>query len=183
MNEQLNHSSFVDPPVLLRKTYVGIDNGFSGAVVTLFWDGRIGYWPVHVIDLGKDKYLDVEKNRDAIRDIVQANGGSKERVVVVCEHCNPNPIFGSKNNHTNGRNSEFWRVLLSLEEIPFLSVYPQVWQKSIFRGLHGTKTKAMARLVRQQRFPHLDLSCFNREQAEAIDDALCIALWGREANK
>jgi hypothetical protein len=102
---------------------------------------------------------------------------------VVYEQSQINPYFGHKSNHTNGKNGEFWRVLLSTEKIPFSWVNPKQWQKDMFRAIRGRDTKVMADLVRKQRFPNLDCTGFDKTELEGVNDALCIALWAREHNK
>lgn len=168
-------------PSLRNGTFIGIDNGFSGAVAAILSNGTALFEPVHVVDLGKERLLDLEANRALLRRFVIQAGGNPANLLAVCEQCQPNPKFGAHNNFTNGKNGEFWRILLSLEQIPFRVVNPQQWQKALFRGVRGTDTKVMADLVRRQRFPGLSLEGFNRKQREGITDALCIALCARDA--
>lgn len=162
------------------KVCIGIDNGFSGAVACLHPGGNVLASPVAVIDLGKERLLDLDQNRALLRQFIAAAAVPAQSILAVYEQCQPNPKFGSCNNFTNGKNGEFWRLLLSLEGIPFRCVNPQQWQKWIFRGIRGDDTKAMAALVCQQRFPRLRLEGYNRKQREGIQDATCIALWASE---
>lgn len=164
----------------IYKAFIGIDNGFSGAIACLLPDGNIVSRPVGVKDLGNERLLDEEVNPAILREMLTEARVERKNVLAVYEQCQPNPIFGARNNFTNGKNGEFWRMLLSFEHIPFRCVNPQQWQRWIFRGIRGKDTKAMANLVRRQRFPTLDIEGFNKPQLEGINDAVCIALWASE---
>ena len=47
-----------------RKAFIGIDNGFTGGIACLLPDGNVLTRPVSVIDLGKERLLDLDRNRD-----------------------------------------------------------------------------------------------------------------------
>lgn len=110
------------------------------------------------------------------------NYGFRHTILAVCEQCLPNPKFGHKNNYTNGKNGEFWRMLFAWEEIDCRTVYPQQWQKHLFRHLAGVNvgTKELAAEVVSKRLPDALVKGYSQEQTEGINDALCIALWGWE---
>jgi hypothetical protein len=174
-------NSFTEsPPLSGQKAFIGIDNGFTGAIACLRPDGNIVCHPVAVTDLGKERLLDRDANRNLLHQMFAFAGVQPQNILVVYEQCQPNPLFGSKNNFTNGKNGEFWRLLLSFEEVPFRWVNPQQWQRWIFRGIRGKKTKPMADLVRRQRFPSLDLDGYNATQMEGVNDAICLALFASE---
>jgi hypothetical protein len=162
------------------RAYIGIDNGFTGAIACLRPDGNVICTPVAVTDLGKERLLGLDENRQILRDMIASSGVRRQNLLVVYEQCQPNPLFGARNNFTNGKNGEFWRLLLSMEEIPFRWVNPRQWQHWVFRGIRGKKTKVMADLVRRQRFPALSLAGYNGDQMEGLNDAICIALWASE---
>jgi len=166
-----------------RFAYLGIDNGFTGAVSCLLPDNRVFARPVKFIDLGKEKLLDIEENRLMLREMIAAAGTTKDKVLVVYEQAQVMQKAGARNNFTNGKNGEFWRVLLTLEQIPFMWVNPKDWQKQMFRGVRGDDTKVMAALVRRQLFPEFDGSGHNRSQMEGINDAILIAACARENRK
>ena len=165
------------------KLYIGIDNGYTGAIAGLLPNGKVSCHPVRVTDLGRERFLDVESNLGLLQAIITGAGVTKDNLLVVYEQSQINPYFGHKSNHTNGKNGEFWRVLLSTEKIPFAWVNPKQWQKDMFRAIRGRDTKVMADLVRKQRFPSLDCAGLNKTELEGVNDALCIALWAREHNQ
>jgi hypothetical protein len=165
------------------KLYIGIDGGYTGAMAALCPDGTVLHHPAIVQDLGKDKCLDVRANREILRGMITSSRVTDSDVLVAFELSTKNPAFRASNNYTNGKNGEFWRVLLTLEELPFVWVHPQVWQGHVFRGLHGDDTKAKAALTVQQRFPRLSYGDYKVEEIRGTNDAICIALWSRETKK
>lgn len=123
--------------------------------------------------------LDIHGNLEFLRRAAAAVGGP-DQMVVVCEEPTKNPLFGAPGNFANGRNGEFWRVQLTLAGYAFSWVLARSWQRDIFRGIHGSDTKEMARLFIAQRYPSVPLDTINNaEKREAIRDAMCLALWGR----
>jgi hypothetical protein len=166
-----------------RRAYIGIDNGFTGAIACLLPDNRALCRPVEYIDLGTRKRLEIQANISILHEMMEAAGSTTEDVLVIYEQGQIAPKFGARNNFIAGQTDEFWRVVLTLEKIPFMVVNPKVWQSHVFQGVRGEKSKAKASLVRRQRFPKLDCSDYNAQQVEGINDALLIALWGRETNR
>jgi hypothetical protein len=169
------------PAIEATVAYLGIDNGTSGAIACITPDGEAVCEPVAVQDLGKEKLMDIEGNLALLQRMIASL--PLRQVLVVFEQAQITPRFGYKNNYTNGRNNEFWRVLLTMAKIPFTWVNPQVWQRAVFNGIRGDDTKEMADLVRRQRFPSLDLNGYTRIQVGGINDAICIALWARQRLK
>lgn len=159
--------------------YLGIDNGLTGAMAFLSPDDHLICHPVLCRDLGKERLLDVSGNQALVRSFLERIPGLG-KILIVYEQSPITPVFGVKNNYVNGRNNEFWRVLLTLEKIPFAWVNPRSWQKDIFRGIRGKDTKQMARLVVEQRFPQFRCPGLNKSQVEGVNDAICIALWSRQ---
>lgn len=155
--------------------HIGIDGGVTGAIACHYEDGQLVLHPVSFRNLGGERILDIPANLAFIRKAVS----TATDVLVAYEQMTKQPLFGANGNFANGRNNEFWRVLLSMESLPFLAVRPQVWQREIFAGMSGRDTKAKARLVVDQRFPHLDLRDFTKSQAGGVIDALCISEWVR----
>ena len=146
-------------------------------------NGEVIVRAIPVDDLGKGRLLGISQTVEMLHEILTISGVPKALTLVVFEQSPITPLFGAKNNFINGQNNEFWRVLLTLTGFPFCWVNPKVWQKHVFQGIRGSNTKAMAELVRKQRFPNLDLKGFNASQREGINDALCIGLWARENRK
>lgn len=165
---------------LSRLAWIGIDNGRTGAIARIAVDGGVLCEPVITQDLGRETLLDVDGNLALLRHMIAASGAKPEQVIVVFEQAQITPKFGYKNNYTNGRNNEFWRVLLTIARIPFAWVNPRKWQNYVFADIRGDDTKEMAEVVRRQRFPTLDVSQYTKIQLGGINDAVCIALWAQQ---
>jgi hypothetical protein len=165
------------------RVYIGIDNGFTGAVVRLNEPNEILCRPVPVTDLGQYRILDVAGVEALMHEMITKAGAPLNNMIVVFEQSPITPLFGARNNFVNGQNNEFWRVLLTLKKIPFTWTNPKMWQEHIFAGIRGNDTKAKAAIVCQQRFPHFQTIGYSRDEIKGIYDALCIALWARETNK
>lgn len=162
------------------KTYIGIDGGVTGAMAAVDLNDSWTFFPVSVIDCGKDRKLDVFKNLAFIDAAVELAGGP-ENVMVVYERAKKNKLFGSKGNFLNGQNEEFWRVNLTRSRLAFCAVDPNTWQHDLLVGtVIGDDTKAMAKVYLDQRYPIVRLEAqYNRARQEAIRDAMCVALWAR----
>jgi hypothetical protein len=165
---------------ICRKLYIGADNGTSAGIAGITPKGDIVCAPVLFQDLGKEKLLDIPGILALLEQMMASAGVTAQQTMVVFEQAQITPQFGYKNNYTNGRNNEFWRVLLTMAKIPFAWVNPRVWQKAVFVGIRGDDTKEMADLVRRQQFPNLDLSGYTQIQAGGINDAVCIALYAKQ---
>jgi len=171
------------PAAAANKACIGIDNGTSGAIACITPAGDVICGPVIFQDLGKEKLMDIDGNLALLRRMIAATGLPTRQIMAVFEQAQITPKFGYKNCYTNGRNNEFWRVVLSMAQIPFKWANPREWQKPVFAGIRGDDTKEMADLVRRQQFPNLDLSGYTQIQTGGINDAVCIALWVRQTFK
>ena len=161
------------------KVYVGIDNGLTGAVASMFPDGHWHFWPVAVEDSGKQRLLNIAAACDCL-DHLAAQAGGKDNLVVGCELPPVNPRFGAKSNFTCGRCGEFWRVVLTMLGIPFAFVRAQTWQKDVFQGIPDGDSKVVAARFVEQRFPGaLNGQRLNKVQRAGVVDAMCIAAWSR----
>jgi hypothetical protein len=161
-------------------SYLTIDNGITGAMSFLAPDDELICCPVPYRDLKKERLLDVVGNLALVRSMVEKAKAMNGKILAIFEQSPITPLFGAKNNYVNGRNNEFWRVLLTMEKVPFTWVNPRRWQKDVFRGIRGRDTKEMARLVVEQRFPTFRCNDLNKSQTEGVMDAICIAIWARE---
>jgi hypothetical protein len=159
--------------------YIAIDNGFTGAVAALLPNNQPVFHPVCVDDFGKDRYLNIRANLENLERILEQAKCSKERSLVLVEKFQPNPKFGT-NNFVNGRNEEFWRMLLTEHRFPFKWVFAKSWQAHLFAGVRGKNTALKARMILEQRFPTLSLKNFTVPQREGISDAILISLWASE---
>jgi hypothetical protein len=172
--DKLDHSKIMQPT-----TYVGIDGGSSGKAVSTV---DFLNWDVHdlgTVWLGGHRLLSVETNLEILNTVAFKAGGL-QNVFVAYEQSRKNPRFGTKNNFVNGRNEEFWRVVLSISKVRFVSVDPKTWQSVCLKDITLSDTKERAREYLRRRCPSTDwLDAYNKAPREAIQDAMCIALWCR----
>ncbi len=159
------------------RVYVGIDGGSSGAVAAV---DETGAWQVALVAAVQERghwLLSVDQNLEFLR-LAVAKAGGLDNVLVAYEQSRKNPMFGSKNNFVNGRNEEFWRVLLTVKGFRHCSVDPKTWQSVCLKGINSTDTKVRAREYIRRMCPETTwLDCYNKAPREAIVDAMCIALW------
>jgi hypothetical protein len=165
---------------LAPSVYIGIDNGFTGAVAALV-PGKVPiYFPAAFDNAGKDKDLNIDANLNTLNQILDYAECGKGNVLAAVERCHANPKFGARNNLLNGKNNEFWRVLLGSHGFSFRWVNSKMWQKHVFAGMCGTNTTALASSALRQLFPSVSLSRYTVPQREGITDALLIALWAAQ---
>lgn len=167
------------PPAssLPPRTYLGIDNGLTGAVSALFPDDTWHLWPVAVEATGRGKQINIAEAKATLESISVRAGGI-QNLVATCELAPVHPRFSAKSNHTCGRCGEFWRVLLTLLRIPFEHVKAQVWQKEVFNGVSNGDPKQVAADFVRNRFPGVvESHSFTKPQRQGVVDAMCIAAW------
>ncbi len=161
-------------------TFGGVDIGSSGAMA--FVDAR-GKWTVQLVfveTVGRHRLMSIRGNLEFLNTVAAVAGGP-QNLVIAYERARKNPRFGYINNYTNGRNEEFWRVLLEVQNYKHRSVDPKTWQSACIKNLKGANTKSRAREYIRQRCPGTEwLDELNQAPRQAITDAMCIALWGKD---
>ena len=138
--------------------YFGIDPGKSGSVSAIWddgtpWDGRC----CPLDGTGKD-VADWFHQFDL------------HRAKAVLEHVHSSPQMGVKSAFTFGQSFGHLLGLLDANEVPYLLVRPQKWQKdmSCMSGGDKNRTKAEA----QRRWPFVKITHRNA-------DSLLLAEWAR----
>lgn len=137
---------------------LGIDPGKQGAATIMGKDGQI----LDVIEYAKNTQCDiVEAFRNSIMD---------ETTKAYIEKVASSPQMGVKSAFSFGENYGFWIGVLTSFKIPYETVAPQRWQKSLGCLSKGNKnvTKAKA----QQLHPEYKIT-------QAIADSILIAEYGR----
>jgi len=160
-------------------TYIGIDGGSSGAMAALYPDLT---WEAHPVLFTRieETFLSVLGNLRLIEAIAKRAGGI-DKIQIVYERCRKNTGFGTRNNFVNGRNDEFWRVLLEAKGLPCAPVFPRTWQDPCLGRGGDVDTKVRALSFVQSRCSDLAwLDKFNKIQRGGIVDAMCIALWAKD---
>lgn len=153
--------------------------GSSGAWAKLGADGQ---WEARVVSwdpVDGHRLMNVEKNL-ADLDTLIAKAGGPDKLIVAYEKSRKNRRYGVVNNFTNGRNEEFWRVLLAMRKIRAIPVDPKTWQAYCFKGIPGREPKPRAREFIRRHCPGTEwLEDINKAPRLGIVDAMCIALWAK----
>lgn len=172
----------------MLRTYVGIDNGISGAMAAMVPDSSVaGGWRVMTTRTPTLKVGDVE-----LVDIMAAKRwlvsvGPLENMHVIMEAGQKQPVFGIKGNFSTGFSYGAFFSFLRLMGVAASIINPKNWQNDMFRGLSArmkTDTKACSIEMCRRLFPRVSLIATERctKDHDGIADALCMAEWGRRNN-
>lgn len=160
----------------VRKVWVGIDPGLSGAVGAVYNNRMAEAWATPSIDVklgkGKKKHPDLAGMADLLRPFLKLQRQGWE-VLVTLEESSPNPQDGKVGHHKVGIGYGIWLGILTALRLPYHTVRPSEWRPQMV----GAKTdKNMSRKVCQQLFPRLKLPLVkDADKAEAV----MLAEWGR----
>lgn len=160
----------------VRKVWVGIDPGLSGAVGAVYSTRVAEAWPTPAINVKKGKAVkkhpDLAGMADLLRPFLRLQRQGWE-VLVTLEESSPNPQDGKIGHHKVGIGYGIWLGILSALRLPYHTVRPSEWRPQMV----GAKTdKNMSRKVCQQLFPRLKLPLVkDSDKAEAV----MLAEWGR----
>lgn len=157
------------------KSYIGIDPGASGAVVSLQPDG--GYTKYVVEKIGKE--IDISS---LAKVVCQFKDKDCHAVLE-----NVHSIFGTsaKSNFQFGRIFGICQALLEAYDIPYTLVTPKKWQKTMHEGIVVQKDKKKMSIAAAMRiFPDIDLRKSDRAKVphDGVTDALLMAEYGRRMN-
>jgi len=99
--------------------------------------------------------------------------------IVILEKAAPRPISGKRACFMTGGGYYLMQGILSSLNIPYEIVTPQLWQKTLLKGLKENTTKEASIKFCQQRFPYIDLTKPGRSKKphDGLADALCMALY------
>lgn len=163
---------------VVRKVWVGIDPGLSGAVGAVYQNRFAEAWSTPSINVkkgkgkGAKKHPDLAGMADLLRPFLKLQRQGWE-VLVTLEESSPNPQDGKVGHHKVGIGYGIWLGILTALRLPYQTVRPGVWRPQMV----GAKTdKNMSRKVCQQLFPRLKLPLVkDADKAEAV----MLAEWGR----
>lgn len=96
------------------------------------------------------------------------------------------PVWGSKMSFIFGGNFANWKLLLELNDIPYIEAAPITWQPKILNITRkkSVETKKISVNYINKRYPELQLPAKTLKQIDkssGISDAMCLALFGRFA--
>jgi len=157
----------------IEKTFVGVDNGTTGAVAILRPDNTLVV-KTPVRQVGKDTVLDARALANLFSTIPNPH--------IVFEIGQKQPIFGTIGNYANGRSHGVLETVIELLGCPYRPVNPKDWQSDCFKGMRkaGEDTKAASEEFCRRTFPQVNLvapGC--RVVHTGFTDALCMAWWAK----
>lgn len=158
---------------------IGIDPGVSGAVAAITGEGEvIGLVDTPIIKAGGKALYNVSGMAEKLRGfaIYADRGGA----LAVLEQAQAMPGQGVSSTFSTGRSFGLWEGILGALEIPFITVRPSVWVKSVLTGVAGQGKERSIKFA-MQAFPFAELipeGC--RKPRDGRADALCLAWYGME---
>jgi len=173
----------------MTTTYIGIDNGISGAIAILSPDNNVTLQLMPVYKTGTLSFID----ELAVYDILNSFKIKEENVHIIFEQGQKNPIFGTKGNFSNGYSFGVIHTILKIVKVPFTLVNPQTWQKVMFKDIRGMKnksnkngktTKDASIEVCKRLYPEQSLIPIKRSKKphDGLADALLMATYGKREN-
>jgi hypothetical protein len=155
--------------------YVGIDPGFSGAISALDSQGElICLRDMPVITDGRKKHYNVTAMVDILREL-----SLEGKVHAMLERSQAMPGQGVTSMLKIGIGYGIWLGIFAGLGIPFSTVRPHEWVKTVLAGLPG-KGKERSILWVSQNFPEADLTPGRRTKPmDGRADAICLAKYAQ----
>jgi crossover junction endodeoxyribonuclease RuvC len=145
----------------IKKLYLGIDPGKSGAIAEIDENGKI----VDVIDF-----------TNAFDMVEILYNASLFDCSAVLEAVHAMPKQGVKSMFEFGRNVGMWQGLLTAFKIPYVEIRPQKWQQAVgVMKRDGSDIKEAARMTARKYWP--DYDGLKRKKDSGRADALLMALY------
>lgn len=163
----------------MKKHYLGIDSGFSGAIAILSEEDGIieitGIYDMPVRKMDKGQRIDLNRLRRYIGswDITAATI-EKAQVMPVERRVNGKVIrqgIASTGKYMQAYG-EIYGLLVGLN-IPINEVHPQTWKKAMMKDMGKGKEASIIRVL--QHYPTLKLE---RKKDHGIADAILIGMYG-----
>ncbi len=154
------------------KTYIGIDNGISGAVYVLPEDttnhSRSWGFVTPTKGMSNRPFIDVIAIRDKLLGV--------HNPFLIIEGGQKNPDFGAKGNYSQGQSHGRLMALAELMNWPFVHVNPKMWQQPIFALVQDRKDcESTKDFSKQFYFEQTGL----RSKCDGLTDAFCLAYYGK----
>jgi|GEM_PF-5808564 len=167
----------IDFPV----SWIGIDNGITGAFAVLRSTGIHTVVPVPVKQLGGDRFIDAS----ALVEMIRAEPNPQ----TIYEQGQKQPKWGCKGNFANGFSHAVVDTVLEVLKVPYRGINPKTWQEHAFKDMRGA-AKAIAKDLDtkdcsiefcRRTFPQVRLTRSDRCTVpdNNFADALCMAWYAR----
>ncbi len=163
-----------------EKYFIGIDPGLDGAIAIIYEnDIEIYDTPTTTIKSGK-KQKRVHRE-SAMADILRIY--SDTSVFVIIEKQQSMPKQGVASMFSSGEGYGLWKGILAALKLPYETVSPKTWKKTMMSGMG--KEKAASCYRAQQLFPYVATELFGSKGGakDGRGDALLLAEYGRRLYK
>jgi crossover junction endodeoxyribonuclease RuvC len=157
----------------LKKVYIGIDPGLTGAVAAIY-QGGYQVWDAPTLETKTRRYPCVE----LMASLIESIRGEFDEAVAAVERAQSAPQQGIASTFNYGVGYGMWLGVLAASNVKTLKPRPQEWMAWVFSD-HGTPNldkKERSRRRAIQLFPEADLD-LKRHHGRA--EALLIAEWSR----
>lgn len=161
-----------------EQVIIGIDPGISGAIAALTIQGEVKELvdtPTYRVGGAKGKTLyNLQEMAQTLRRFALG-----VNPLAVLEQAQAMPGQGVSSTFATGRSFGLWEGILGALEIPFITVRPSVWVKTVLAGVAGQGKERSVKFA-MQAFPTAELipvGCKKPRDGRA--DALCLAWYGR----
>jgi crossover junction endodeoxyribonuclease RuvC len=153
---------------------VGVDPGLSGAIAVLTPEGMLeALHDVPVLMLKVQRGTRMAYDVPGLVELLRPYAGQQCHVFI--EESQPMPGQGTRSMFTVGLGYGLWLGIITALSLPYTSVRPAVWKRSMALG----KDKEGARLRAQQLYPGADLR-LKKHHGRA--ESLLIAHYGQTRN-
>jgi len=156
---------------------IGIDNGLSGAVVSLTEDLRVLAWfDTPTIAVGKKREFAIHEMAAQLSKLFQDGAGG----LVVLEAAQAFPRQGASSTFKTGFGAGLWQGICAGLGLRFEVVHPRTWTKEVLRDMPAGETKERSMMKCQQLFPDIPLTkpAGKKLCMDGRADAACLALYG-----
>jgi crossover junction endodeoxyribonuclease RuvC len=155
--------------------HIGIDPGLSGAAAIVDAAGAlVAGHDTPTLTLRVARGIRHDYDVPGMCALLQSCVG--QHVHVVIEASQAMPGQGTRSTWTTGCGYRLWLGILAALQVPYTTVRPVVWKKTLSLG----KDKEAARLRAQQLFPGADL---RRKKDHGRAEALLLAWYGQQQGR
>lgn len=159
----------------VRTITLGIDPGIHGALALIDYDGLfLEIWDMPSVRQAKGNVLSATGIRNILSQCFDIAGTQDATLKTYVEEQHARPIQGVTSAFAMGRNFGVLEVALDLRAIPWRTVRPSDWKKSMGVSKDKNSSLMAARRLWPQAADHLNLA-----KHDGRAEALLIAEWGR----
>jgi hypothetical protein len=164
--------------IIVRKIFLGIDNGLHGAISIVNGETEeiIDVIPIPIIKNEKTEY-----NIPALYELFSQifHEHDDDELHIFLEKAHARSISGVKQCFSTGFGYGIIQALIVSGGKGFELVEPKTWQKEIFKGLNIDDTKQVSIMFCKRKYPTFNFDEYGKQFTDGLTDATCIALYGK----